>query len=103
MVPAFIKIAKFVLGIGAVFCLFIFFMVTAMASFPYLTSRHYQMNESPAYDFTVVLEFFYPSLDEPQFECVGWDDFKKLQPLAENQNVYRSREEYNNCQGNLSI
>ena len=103
MVPAFIKLVKFLFGVVVVFCLFIFFMVTAIASVPYLTTRHYKMNESPSYDFKVVLEFFYPSVDEPQFECVGWDDFKEMQPLAEIQNVYLSREDYSTCQGNTSV
>lgn len=102
MVPVFIKIAKFLFGIAVVFCLFVFFMVTAMISVPHLTSRHFKDNESPSYVFKVVLETSEPSLDQPRFECIRWDDFKKMQPPAENQNVYLSREEYT-CQGNISV
>ena len=100
--PAFIKIVKFLIGCVVVCCLFIFFMVTAMTSVPYLTTRHYKNDESPSYTFKVVLETFEPSLNQPRFECVRWDDFKAMQPLAQNQNVYLDRETYE-CQGTLSV
>jgi hypothetical protein len=77
-------------------------MATAMTSVPYLTSRHYKNDDSPSYFFMVVLEYFEPSWNQPRFECVDWDEFKEMQPQAENQNVYLSREEYT-CQGNLSV
>lgn len=102
MIHGLVKLVKLLFGIAAVFCLFILFMVTAMASVPYLTSKHYKNNESPSYVFKVVLESFDPSLNQLQFECVGWDDFEKMQPLTENQNVYLSREEYT-CQGSISV
>ena len=97
-----IKILKFLFGIVIVFFLFIFFMVTAITSVPYFTAKHYQMGELPSWEFKVVLESYEPSLNQPRFDCVGWHEFEKMQPQAENQNVYLSREEYN-CQGNISV
>lgn len=102
MIRGFFKLVKFLFGVCVVFCLFILLMVTAMASAPYLTSKHYKNNESPSYVFKVVLEYFEPSLNQPQFECVGWDDFKEMHPQAEDQNVYISREEYK-CQDSISV
>jgi hypothetical protein len=77
-------------------------MLTAMTSVPYFTGKHYKNNESPSYVFRVVLEHFEPSLNQLQFECVSWDDFKEMHPQAEDQNVYISREEYN-CRGSISV
>lgn len=93
---------KFLFGIVVVFCLFIFFVLTAMTSVPYFTDKHYKNNESPSYEFKVVLESFETSLNQLQFECVSWDDFKDMHPQAEDQNVYISREEYN-CRGSISV
>jgi hypothetical protein len=93
---------KLLFGIVVVFCLFIFFMLTAVTSVPYVTGKHYKNNESPSYVFRVVLEHFEPSLNQLQFECVSWDDFKEMHPQAEDQNVYISREEYN-CRGSISV
>ena len=102
MIRGLLKILKFFLGLIGVFCLFLLFMVTAMASVPYLTSKHYQINDSPSHIFKVVLESFEPSLNQPRFECVGWDDFKEMHPQAEDQNVYISREAYE-CRGSISV
>jgi hypothetical protein len=74
---------KFLFGIVVVFGLFFFFMMTAMISVPYFTSKHYKNNESPSYEFKVVLESFEPSLNQPRFECVSWDDFKEMYPQKE--------------------
>jgi len=79
---------KFLTGIVFVLGLFIFFMVTAMTSVPYFTSTHYKNNEAPAYIFRVVLEHFEPSLNQTQFECLRWDDFKEMFRAAEDNNVY---------------
>jgi hypothetical protein len=92
MACGFFKILKFLFGLGVVFCLFILLMVTAMTSAPYLTSKHYKNNESPSYVFKVVLEYFEPSLHQPQFECVWWDDFKEMFQAAEDKNVYICKE-----------
>jgi hypothetical protein len=102
MIRVFFKMVKFLSGLVVVFCLFILYMVTAMASVPYLTSKHYKNNESPSTVFKVVLESFEPSLNQPRFECVSWDDFNEMHPQAEDQNVYLSREEYN-CRGSISV
>ena len=83
---------KLLFGTVVVFCLFIFFMLTAMISVPYFTSKHYRNNESPSYVFKVVLEYFEPSLNQPQFECVRWDDFKEMFQAAEDKNVYICKE-----------
>ena len=102
MIRGFFKMVKFFIALVTVFCLFILFMVTAMSSTPYLTSKHYKNNESPSYVFKVVLESFDSSLNQPRFECVSWDDFKEMHPQAEDQNVYISREEYK-CRGSISV
>lgn len=102
MYSGFIKIIKFFLGIGALICLFVLFMVMAMASVPYLTSKYYTDNESPSYIFRVVLESLDSSFNQPRFKCVRWDDFKKMQPQAEDQNSYISRETYK-CRGSTSL
>ena len=102
MIPVFLKIIKFFLGIVSLICLFILFMVTAMASVPYLTGKYYTDDESPSYIFRVVLESLDSSFNQPRFKCVRWDDFKKMQPLAEDKNIYISRETYK-CRGSTSL
>jgi hypothetical protein len=89
---------KFLFAIVVIFCLFIFFMLTAMTSVPYFTSKHYQKNESPSYIFKVVLEYFEPTFNEPRFECVWWDDFKEIFQASEVPNVYICKEA-DNCLG----
>ena len=88
---------KFLFSIVFLFCLFIFFMVTGMTSVPYFTSKHYKINETPSYVFRVVLEYFEPSLNQPQFECVRWDDFEEMFQAAEDKNVYICKEEDKRC------
>ena len=88
------KIAKFLLGVVAVCCLFLFLMITGIISAPLLTSKHYETNESPSYIFNVVLETFDSSLNRPRFECVRWDDFQKIQPQVGSESVYPGKETY---------
>lgn len=92
MIQGRFKIFKFFLGLIVIFCLFIFFMVTAMASAPYFTSKYYQANESPSSLFYVVLESFDPHLNQDQYQCIRWDEFQDIFQATEVSNVYICRE-----------
>ena len=92
MVRIFLKIIKFFLSLIGVFCLFLLFMVTALTSVPYFTAEHYPNNESPSSLFYVVLESFDPHLNQPQFQCLRWNDFKEIFQATEDSSVYICRE-----------
>ena len=92
MNSGFFKLFKFIFGLIGIFCLFLLFMVIALTSVPHFTGKHYTNNESPSSLFYVVLESFDPHLNQLQFQCFPWDDFKEDFQAAEGSNVYICRE-----------
>ena len=88
---------KLLLGLIAMAGFGILFMVTAITSVPYFTSKQYAPNEAPSALFYVVLETFNPHLNQLQFQCLRWDDFQKIFPQATDKNVYMCRETNTDC------
>ena len=88
MFRGFLRGFKFLLGIVGAFGLFILILATTMTITAYTTEERYTDDETPSSLFYVVLESFSPELNQSQFHCFRWDEFKEGFQTTETPNIY---------------
>ena len=88
MLRGLLNIIKFLLGIIGAFGLFILILATAMTIASYTTEERYTAGQTPSSLFYVVLESFDPELNQSQFHCFQWDEFKEGFQTTETPNIY---------------
>lgn len=91
------RVFKLLLGLIAIAGLFILILEMAITSVPYFTSKHYTTHEAPSDLFYVVLETFNPHLDQLQYQCFPWDEFRHNFQATEDKNAYICRQANADC------